>query len=253
MASTNHTDNYNLPQWIGTDKPTWLGDVNGAFSTIDTTMKATADNLATARTDIDTNSGSIVTLQQTSQTQQGSIDDISTRLSTVENNVSRNTSNITTNTNNITTINGRLGNVNISGIGDDTVTGAIRNLNDNLGYLLDTDSQTVNVTSSSITSITSLTLTPGVWSVTAYCSFASNSSGIRSFSISTSATAHAPATYGRISMVPSGSLTAMGSVTKTFVVGDNTPIYLTCGQSSGSTLAVSGRLVATKLRGHNAD
>lgn len=35
MGATNHTPNLKLPQFIGTDKPTWLGDVNNAFSNID--------------------------------------------------------------------------------------------------------------------------------------------------------------------------------------------------------------------------
>ena len=43
MSYTNSTPNYNLPQWIGTDKPTFLGDFNGAFSAIDTAMKDNAD------------------------------------------------------------------------------------------------------------------------------------------------------------------------------------------------------------------
>lgn len=43
MGSTNFTPNYNLPQFIGTDKPAWLTDVNGAFSNIDTAIKNAAD------------------------------------------------------------------------------------------------------------------------------------------------------------------------------------------------------------------
>lgn len=35
MSHTNSTANLSLPQFIGSDKPTWLGDVNGAFSAID--------------------------------------------------------------------------------------------------------------------------------------------------------------------------------------------------------------------------
>lgn len=35
MGHTNTTANLALPQFIGTDKPTWLGDINGAFSAID--------------------------------------------------------------------------------------------------------------------------------------------------------------------------------------------------------------------------
>ena len=36
MGHTNSTANLGLPQFIGTDKPTWLSDVNGAFAAIDT-------------------------------------------------------------------------------------------------------------------------------------------------------------------------------------------------------------------------
>lgn len=35
MGHTNSTANLALPQFIGTDKPTWLSDVNGAFAAID--------------------------------------------------------------------------------------------------------------------------------------------------------------------------------------------------------------------------
>lgn len=35
MGHTNSTANLSLPQFIGSDKPTWLGDINGAFSDID--------------------------------------------------------------------------------------------------------------------------------------------------------------------------------------------------------------------------
>ena len=48
MSSTNKTTNYLLPQFINIDKPTWLGDVNGAMSTIDSQMKSNADAAADA-------------------------------------------------------------------------------------------------------------------------------------------------------------------------------------------------------------
>lgn len=48
MSFTNSTPNYGLPQWIGTDKPTYLGDQNTAYSTIDTQLKANADAAAAA-------------------------------------------------------------------------------------------------------------------------------------------------------------------------------------------------------------
>lgn len=60
MSSTNHTTNYNLPQFVGSDKPAWLGDVNPALAAIDTAMHANnvkaqqgIDDAATAKTRAD--------------------------------------------------------------------------------------------------------------------------------------------------------------------------------------------------------
>ena len=47
MASTNHTTNYNLPQWVKTDAFK-MEDFNDAFSKIDTRMKSNADAAANA-------------------------------------------------------------------------------------------------------------------------------------------------------------------------------------------------------------
>ena len=53
MSHTNSTTNYSLPQFVTTDKPAWLTDINGAFSAIDTgiynaqTKANTADGNAT--------------------------------------------------------------------------------------------------------------------------------------------------------------------------------------------------------------
>lgn len=40
MSHTNKTPNYELPQFIGTDKASWLGDLNPAFLAIDTGMQS---------------------------------------------------------------------------------------------------------------------------------------------------------------------------------------------------------------------
>lgn len=53
MASTNKTTNYELSQYIGTDKPTYLSDYNGDMLKIDTGMKTNADNIATAVSSIE--------------------------------------------------------------------------------------------------------------------------------------------------------------------------------------------------------
>lgn len=48
MTATNHTKNYNLSQFAGTDRPTWLGDYNGDMAKIDAQLKRSADDIASA-------------------------------------------------------------------------------------------------------------------------------------------------------------------------------------------------------------
>ena len=48
MTATNHTKNYNLSQFTGTDRPTWLGDYNGDMTKIDAQLKKNADDIASA-------------------------------------------------------------------------------------------------------------------------------------------------------------------------------------------------------------
>ena len=48
---TNSTTNYSLPQFLPTDKPAWLTDVNPAYLAIDNGMKANADAASAAQTD----------------------------------------------------------------------------------------------------------------------------------------------------------------------------------------------------------
>ena len=48
MTATNHTKNYNLSQFVGTDRPKWLVDYNGDMAKIDAQMKKNADDIASA-------------------------------------------------------------------------------------------------------------------------------------------------------------------------------------------------------------
>lgn len=51
MGATNKTANYELPQFVASDIPSWLNDVNGAMTKIDTAMKTVevkADGATTA-------------------------------------------------------------------------------------------------------------------------------------------------------------------------------------------------------------
>ena len=48
MGHTNSTTNYNLPQFLGSDKPAWLTDINQAFNAIDGAIKNAADTASGA-------------------------------------------------------------------------------------------------------------------------------------------------------------------------------------------------------------
>lgn len=62
MSSTNKTTNYNLSQFVGTDKPAWLSDYNGDMAAIDAQMKLNADAASTAAGGVSTNTAAIGTL-----------------------------------------------------------------------------------------------------------------------------------------------------------------------------------------------
>lgn len=71
MSHTNTTTNYSLPQFQGTDKPAWLGDINPALSAIDTQMKANADSASSAGSDAtsaNTKIGTLANLTTTAKT-----------------------------------------------------------------------------------------------------------------------------------------------------------------------------------------
>lgn len=64
FASTNKTTNYELPQFIGTDKPTWLGDFNEAMADIDAGMHENASDISSMSSDV---TNAVATASQASQ------------------------------------------------------------------------------------------------------------------------------------------------------------------------------------------
>ena len=62
MSSTNKTTNYELSQFLGTDKPAWLSDYNTDMSKIDAQMKLNADGVTSATGSASTANTSIGTL-----------------------------------------------------------------------------------------------------------------------------------------------------------------------------------------------
>lgn len=71
MSSTNKTTNYELSQFVGSDKPAWLADYNTDMGKIDAGMKANADANTVTDGKADTNAtniGTLANLNTTSKT-----------------------------------------------------------------------------------------------------------------------------------------------------------------------------------------
>ncbi len=81
MGATNRTTNYNLPQFVATDVPTWLTDVNGAMATIDTSIKGVADSVTTARAETDAVDARVDATNT-------AVSDVAQRVTTAEQNIS---------------------------------------------------------------------------------------------------------------------------------------------------------------------
>ena len=86
MAHTNHTTNYELSQFLGSDKPSWLNDYNGDMAKIDTAVKNAADAASTAASTASGLSGTVNTLTNTTIPGiQGDISDLQAADVTIEN------------------------------------------------------------------------------------------------------------------------------------------------------------------------
>lgn len=71
MASTNKTPNFDLSQFIGSDKPTYLGDYNSDMSKIDTAMatnKTNSENAVTVATGANETASNAQTIATQAQT-----------------------------------------------------------------------------------------------------------------------------------------------------------------------------------------
>ena len=114
MSATNSTPIINLPLFIGTDKPAWLTDWNGAMNTIDSAIAA----LQTAEAGTAT---SLASLAQSVEALSSTVSQHTTAIQTV-------TQATATNTGNINTINSLIGNGTPTTT-DQTIIGAINEIN----------------------------------------------------------------------------------------------------------------------------
>lgn len=118
MAHTNSTTNYNLPQWVGSDKPTFLGDLNTAFNDIDAQMKTNADGIVAA----DDKAENATTLANDAQ---DDVDALTLRVTTAEGNITNNTTLIGNNTTSINNLTSSVQTINTELTGkQNTITGA---------------------------------------------------------------------------------------------------------------------------------
>ena len=124
MSATNSTTHYSLPSFLGSDKPAWLVDWNGAMASIDSAIyeaKSTADSAVTAAAAV---ASDLATLSGTVSTQGSSITTLSETLTTA-------VGNINTINGNINTINSLIGNGTPTTT-DHTLIGAINELHANV-------------------------------------------------------------------------------------------------------------------------
>ena len=118
MGATNHTTNYSLSQFIGTDKPSWLNDYNSDMSNIDTAIHNAADAANNAATTATNASNAATTAQSTANSLNTQINTPSTGLAAV----------VSANTTDIGTITGTIGNSFPLDTTAQTLSGAINEL-----------------------------------------------------------------------------------------------------------------------------
>ena len=87
MSFTNHTPNYNLPQYVGTDKPTFLGDFNNAMTTIDTALHNNEQNAGKGLSELQQAQAALTETQETLTEVQTEVANVSGIAATVNQNV----------------------------------------------------------------------------------------------------------------------------------------------------------------------
>ena len=101
MSHTNSTTHYSLPQFVGTDTPGWLTDVNSAMSSIDSAIFARQQESVSNSDAITANTANITTLQGTTDYLSQSVTGLDTTVSghtasiaTLQTSVTQNTGDI---------------------------------------------------------------------------------------------------------------------------------------------------------------
>lgn len=157
MSSTNKTTHYELSQYIGSDKPTYLVDYNTDMYNIDA-------GIYSAKSEADTNSTSIGTLSNLTTESKSdlvsAINEVDNNTNVNASNIATNTGNITTNTNNIATNTASIGTLaNLETTSKTSCVSAINEIVEKFNL------NTINTYSSSNVSITGGTISSGSISI----------------------------------------------------------------------------------------
>ena len=134
MSATNSTPTIGLPLFIGTDKPAWLVDFNGAMNTIDSAI-------ATLQTAEGGTASSLASLAQSVEALSGTVNQHTTSLQTI-------TTAVAGNTGSINTINSLIGNGEPT-TDDKTLIGAINEIYAQIGGGDGVDADEVNYSNAS--------------------------------------------------------------------------------------------------------
>lgn len=145
MSATNSTPTINLPLFIGTDKPAWLVDWNGAMNAIDSAIASLQTAESGTAAALSALSNSVTALSNTVSQQ-------TTAIETVTQSVNQLAGNVTTINGNINTINSLIGNGEPTTT-DKTIIGAINEINAKLpeGGTVEADDVSYDNTDSGLT------------------------------------------------------------------------------------------------------
>ena len=84
MSATNQTPNYGLPQYIGTDVPSYLGDFNKAMLDIDTAIKGVDNKATSAESSVATANSNATQALENSETAQTTAETAQTTAETAQ-------------------------------------------------------------------------------------------------------------------------------------------------------------------------
>lgn len=226
MSHTNNTQYYNLPQFISSDVPGWLSDVNSAMSTIDAAAHGLDTRLTTAEGKITTDEGRLTAVELQSSGDHNDLAPLKTQ--------------VPINTQDISDLKD-------ADIALDSRLTAVEGAVSVIGADVQEDANDVAVANNTLVDILTATLTPGEWIVEAAISWHSNSNGYRQLGLATGASGW-DSRYTLNRCAPASGVATHQVLTAIFKVTSTVTVRLTGRQTSGGTLNTDGGLRAYRIK-----